>query len=477
MKKFILLTSLCGGLLFAGTRSVSALRLKVGYGSSNLRYISAVGGGEANNIILTRIKTAAGARNWLRLKTTLLATQEVMFYRNGRLVINETEEFAEDVELNVLVFDEGDSTLRQAKSERARLLASVVPVSPPVTKTKIVIQSFDDPNILFEIELAPEATTTEIKELAAEQFGYDDVREFDLFFRDSVCDDEMTVTDLDDDDDSCGCVSFCVKSKNDVPAVSKPVSRPESTQVPAPSEEGEGDSFLPASPVVQQPAAQPGVTYQVTILVGVIPRIFRVTLDTDATVADLEIAARQQKNIALGGLDLEVVLGDHMDNEYQTLSKNQRLNTLNFDGLDLGIRLQGVASSDADHEVPEEELLTFSYDDALLLSPASATQAQVPPPGAAPVGTPYRFTVPTRGIEELTLYFAAGATVLDAKKIIAEHFGSSTAATDVTLLFSSKALRDGFVLDRLRIGNGIITVYPKETAEVLIVTAKAMRKD
>jgi hypothetical protein len=81
----------------------------------------------------------------------------------------------------------------------------------------------------------------------------------------------------------------------------------------------------------------------------------------------------------------------------------------------------------------------------------------------------YSFIVAGSGIA-FQLRFTRGQTVLDARKAIQSRFNVEELA-DIGLLFGGKALRDAFVLDRLRIGTKQITVTIRDRRSVLLVTA------
>jgi hypothetical protein len=74
--------------------------------------------------------------------------------------------------------------------------------------------------------------------------------------------------------------------------------------------------------------------------------------------------------------------------------------------------------------------------------------------------------------QNFKLSFDKRDTVEIAKKRVAEHFGVSP--KDITLIFGGKALKSGFVLNRLRIGSNFITVYITDTSLLLLKTGAAM---
>jgi hypothetical protein len=64
--------------------------------------------------------------------------------------------------------------------------------------------------------------------------------------------------------------------------------------------------------------------------------------------------------------------------------------------------------------------------------------------------------------------------VKEARQKVADHLTVSIDA--ITLLFMGKSLREQFVLHHLRMGDQAITVYIREMAEMLLVTARGMRQ-
>jgi hypothetical protein len=76
-----------------------------------------------------------------------------------------------------------------------------------------------------------------------------------------------------------------------------------------------------------------------------------------------------------------------------------------------------------------------------------------------------------RGFE---LPFAAGTNIRSVRSEIGRRFGR--APDDVSLFFMGKALKDGFMIDRLRFGASKITVYLPDLDPLVLGTAKALRR-
>jgi hypothetical protein len=74
-----------------------------------------------------------------------------------------------------------------------------------------------------------------------------------------------------------------------------------------------------------------------------------------------------------------------------------------------------------------------------------------------------------------TMRFGKNATIGDARTEVGKHVGVSSAEF-ITLLLQGKALKDGILLNRLRIGANSIAVYVKDMTEVLLTSAFALRQ-
>jgi hypothetical protein len=89
---------------------------------------------------------------------------------------------------------------------------------------------------------------------------------------------------------------------------------------------------------------------------------------------------------------------------------------------------------------------------------------------AAPIDSvEYAFVVADTDVA-FRLSFARGQTVLDARKAVQTRFDIEELA-DIGLLFGGKALRDNFVLDRLRVGTKQLTVTIRDRRPILLLTA------
>jgi hypothetical protein len=206
------------------------------------------------------------------------------------------------------------------------------------------------------------------------------------------------------------------------------------------------------------PALPQTVMVPVTLLLGIVPRRMKFPLAADTTVEGVLAAAKARWE--LEGIDVDLVFGDPKAENWRQLPRGTKVASLDLNGdEEFGVRQKEV-------DLPQADELCMSF-----MRKASAILPAVPQ-----TGTPYRFSVAQRGIDECILYFAQGQTVGDAKVRLAADF-ELPGPEYVTLLFLGKQLKDSFKLERLRLGNKPIIVSLRDIAEILIVTARAFRLD
>jgi hypothetical protein len=191
-----------------------------------------------------------------------------------------------------------------------------------------------------------------------------------------------------------------------------------------------------------------------------IPRCITTQLPPTATLQEVEPDV--VKRFELEGIDLEFVLSNFFMDEMEVLAKTVTLGSLDLKNKILVVQQKGTAAEAAAANDDQDE-------DGGGGAALHVTVSTVKPAGMVL----YKF-VAGQYEQEYSIAFPPGKTVLDARKAVAARYEGRTAA-DITLLFLGKALRDSFVLDRLRIGNGRITVYVRDVEAILIVTARARR--
>jgi hypothetical protein len=223
----------------------------------------------------------------------------------------------------------------------------------------------------------------------------------------------------------------------------------------------------PVTPPMPVPAAGSGSVsrdgYLITVCIGIIPRCMTAWLPATATIRDAE--AEVVKRFELEGIELEFALSDLFTDEAHLVPKATALGGLDLDKYMLIAQQQGTAASAvADGDDDQEDV-------GPSLQSLHVTVGAAKPSAEETVS--YKFVV-AQYEQEYSIAFPPGKTVLDARKAVAEKYEGKTTA-DITLLFMGKALRDGFVLDRLRIGNGRITVHVRDVESILITTALANR--
>jgi hypothetical protein len=286
----------------------------------------------------------------------------------------------------------------------------------------------------FPVEIDRDIPFSEVKAQLARELNLQE--EFKIFAGRSEVDDQMTVTDVED--------------FSELKVVITP-PKPQSGDVP---------SKMPAA------AARRGV-FQVTVVLGVIPRMMSLRLPPTATLHEAE--AEIQRRFGLEDIELEFILSDELFDQGHLIPKESQLGGLNLDESNLLVQLQGTAEANANGNAAVDN----GEQEEGATQDVHVTCGSVKPAPLAKGMTVYNFVAPQYN-EEFSLLFELGKTVLDARKAVAARYAGKTAA-DITLLFSGKALRDGFVLDRLRIGTGRITVYVRDIEGILIVNARANR--
>jgi len=206
MKKIILLTSLCGGLLFAGIKEASALKIDA-IGIPWRNKLGVVG-----DIMQSPDEAFEKQRQWVHSRLRVPENCEVAFEVNGQIV----NEFTHPTE-----YDFPRSAVE---------LTFKVVFLPKVTYRRVVINSADWDGISSEAVPPLETSIAEIKRQVGGLFGYNSEDQFEITFNGSVCDEDMTLGDLADGDSD---LVLYEKSKivQDVPAQVAP--RPRPTQAPA----------------------------------------------------------------------------------------------------------------------------------------------------------------------------------------------------------------------------------------------------
>jgi hypothetical protein len=265
--------------------------------------------------------------------------------------------------------------------------------------------------------------------------------DFCLSFDKSQLDDDMTLTDLEVTlDDEIDIVRTAPVAVRDLP--------------PAPA------------------AVSPLRELRVILLLGVIPRNTTIKIEATKTLGDLLPLAAAK--FGAEDLALEFVSGDPGEENWSFLP----LSTPIADAPDknaadcLCLREASATFPEADLQAGLFDTLSTSVRRSAAPAPAAAADAEPEAEAEAELGIPYRFDIPERGVR--TFYFEATAKVGDARRRIAQEYQLPSEDL-VTLIFIGKALKDTFLLNRLRIGEGVITVCIRDNQAVLLLTARALQ--
>jgi hypothetical protein len=198
------------------------------------------------------------------------------------------------------------------------------------------------------------------------------------------------------------------------------------------------------------PAAAPAPVLKelaVILLLGFIPRLANFRFDPNKTLADF--APEVIKKWDLGDLEIEFVAGLASEENWRVLPRSTLIADVPGKGDEESLAVREASSLTPDPVSANTSLLcstlTTRYVSPTPLIPDDSVQS----------GTPYNFDLMDRGLR--TYYFDATAKVLDAKQRIVGDY-KVPSIERVTLLLSGKALKDTFLLSRLRVGDGVITV-------------------
>jgi hypothetical protein len=224
------------------------------------------------------------------------------------------------------------------------------------------------------------------------------------------------------------------------------------------SEPAPVQSQLPI-PSTLPPSDRDLIAYRVCLDIAEVLRVVQIRLPPSATVADAEAAAREIWS--LRDLVLQIALYDVASDTSEPLSGTTLLTSIDLTGHSL---ILGAPVSHVSAPIVEEFPAPPRSPHPLRLCHADVAGADE---------IEYSFAIP---VHKTTLKFAfpPTATVRDAKWRIAAHFHIPEG--DVAdLLFAGKALKDTFLLSRLRIGTRSVTVQFIDTSEVLLYSPFALR--
>jgi hypothetical protein len=210
------------------------------------------------------------------------------------------------------------------------------------------------------------------------------------------------------------------------------------------------------------------LTYDVSISIDSRVIAAKCSLPLTATAADLIGELRKKRTLPT---DVELVVASVLGDPVRLLTNEVRLGEIDIADGFLIIQRTGTFDMTAQASAPVEHHENAEGEPAAAPALTLPSRSSLRQSGR----TEYKFYIVDEDIE-FKLPFRPGETVLDAKTKIVEKF-SIASVTDVTLLFSGKALRDGFVIERLRIGNQRVVVHVTDHTPFLIYTALGRRQE
>jgi hypothetical protein len=214
------------------------------------------------------------------------------------------------------------------------------------------------------------------------------------------------------------------------------------------------------------PSAPAAPAFQITLLLGVVPRVGLFALPPTATLTEAEAALKQRWK--LEDLELEFALFDLDTDEMTVVPKGTTIGTIDHGRYSLSVRPAqfGPAAPDVvpmDIEIAADVYAEAPDEDRLQQSMKMTI-------GTVNRDLPAYEFVCDSPKSEFRQHFPLGTKVAVARSAVGSRFGRSV--EEVSLFFMGKALKDGFVIDRLRLGGSKITVYLTDLDPVILGTVK-----
>jgi hypothetical protein len=273
-----------------------------------------------------------------------------------------------------------------------------------------------------------------------------------LLWEGAEMDDDMTLSDVDYGPESA---PLNVQEKGE-PA-GRTIQPPPPVAAPLP--------VADAPPTVAAPPPVATVTYLIGLELGIVPRFTKFPFPPATPLHEMVPALKEKWG--LGDLEIEFALMDQ-EGGYRYISPQTKIGDIDHTADAVMVRPAGtlcpIGSLGA-------SLRAASIRVPVEVSP-SAELTDDPPPSDSS-HTRVLFKIDQRG-QNVRLVFEKTAKVEDARVKVATKLGVGVEA--ITLQFSGKALKDNFIVDRLRVGEQGINVYIKDDTEVLLLTAKAYRR-
>jgi hypothetical protein len=187
--------------------------------------------------------------------------------------------------------------------------------------------------------------------------------------------------------------------------------------------------------VTSEKEARESSQYRIGLCLSRLPQFVRLTLNPEATLADIEPVIKSKWSIQ--SVEMECAVTVMATGETHRMDPSMRISEIDHHNSILFIRPAGTLYQAASALISAPRtLFGDTGKDGATLPPAEQTHM--------------RCKVPQQGNRALSLSFPKGQTVKDARARVAAELGYH--AADITVLFSGKALRDAVLLDRLKLG-------------------------
>ncbi|GMB10323.1 MAG: hypothetical protein NkDv07_0124 [Candidatus Improbicoccus devescovinae] len=222
---------------------------------------------------------------------------------------------------------------------------------------------------------------------------------------------------------------------------------------------------FPFSGAAPEPAPAK-IQVNVMSLIGIIPRYWTINITQASKISDIIKEASNKFN--LDKLELECCVGDCEREEYAIVSPSDlAIKHLNTPGYDTNLFFIRPATTLTFESYSTEDEFNRTVSSLQSQQPRPVNQPSQPAPAPAQGETPITFEVK----DEIIAYnFPDTATVQTAKEKLAQRY--SVKPEDVTLFFANKALKETFLLKRLRIKDNKIAVTITDYNPVLLFSVK-----
>jgi hypothetical protein len=212
---------------------------------------------------------------------------------------------------------------------------------------------------------------------------------------------------------------------------------------------------------VERIAIADDIDIELFLLRGGVPKRKRLRLTAKTTAQQVEEIAKVEWE--LGDVNIELFVEDTLKGIKTRVEKDTIIADIE---LGSGKRLAVIAIGESE-AVGEDETAAFAT-----LGRREDKEAKTAIPEGKSGETKYNFSVNGKII---SLKFGPKATVGQARTKLAQEIGVQSPEW-LNLMAGGKALKDGYLLNRLRLGDKAVSVYVRDVSEILVLSARAHKR-